>query len=429
MSTSKIKKAYDFFCVAELQNLVFSLEDICEHTGWAVSTVGDYRTKKWGSFLVEDKDGFFTCKGMIDFPYPSFERLYRQKIEITPLDYRPFYTDEINIYLEKSRESVQLAIQIYNNPIAKFRTEGYLVQMIIGLTMLFHAIFEKKGLEYWYKDPESGEPQVINGEKKYWEITKCANEYYKGMQTPELENIKFCAEIRNKIEHRYFVNLDLNLSGYSQSLLNNYETILIKEFGNYFSLGDSHTLLALQISNFSKNYHENINKLYKKNYEEISEFIQRFNRDLPIEFLSSDRFNFKAFLIPKLGNHATSSDVSIEFVNYDSQNPEEMEKYKNMVAFIKERKISVNNPDMYLPSIVVKKVQEIEPSFNMHLHTRAWKYFKVRPTENSPIGCNADYCVYNEPVDKFVYTKKWVEFLIDQVSNHDLIESLRKFHP
>lgn len=50
----------------------------------------------------------------------------------------------------KSRESALLAVSIYNNPQTIFKTYAYIVNMCIAWTSLFHAIFEKRKIKYFY---------------------------------------------------------------------------------------------------------------------------------------------------------------------------------------------------------------------------------------------------------------------------------------
>ncbi len=39
-----------------------------------------------------------------------------------------------------------LGVSTYNNPLIKFKTYGFIINMTIAFTSLFHAIFEKKAL-------------------------------------------------------------------------------------------------------------------------------------------------------------------------------------------------------------------------------------------------------------------------------------------
>jgi hypothetical protein len=425
-NTKKIQKAHEFFCNSEKEDIKFSLDDIANETGWALSTVDGYRTKKWNNFLIEEEHNRFRCKNILDFPLKAFIKIHEQRVEIHPDQYRPDFNDVTDILIDKSRESVMLAIQIYNNPTIKFKSEGFIVFMVIAFTTLFHAIFQRKDQYYWYMD-EEGNPRIVDGDKKYWELSTCITKYYQDKQTPEKQNLYLCISIRNKIEHRYYEAVDFDLSGYCQALLLNYEDLLVTEFGKYFSLGGNQLSLALQISSYNSSIEKVKNVIQKQNYEEIMQFIQDFRQNLPLTIIESDRFCFRAFLIPRIGNHKNSSDVAIEWVNYDPENPVEMENLNKMACLIKEKRVQVANQGRYLPSVVVKQLENRGIFINIQTHTKAWKFYKVRTSDHSPKGCNSKYCQFSEPHKNFIYTAEWVDFLAQQLSDKEEFAKIQNF--
>ena len=52
--------------------------------------------------------------------------------------------------IKKSRESALSAVQIFNNPNILFKSETYIVLMIIAWTYLLHAYFKDKKIDYRY---------------------------------------------------------------------------------------------------------------------------------------------------------------------------------------------------------------------------------------------------------------------------------------
>lgn len=52
--------------------------------------------------------------------------------------------------VDKSRESALCAIRIFNDPHVSFKSETFIVLMIIAWTYLLHAHYRKKGIEYRY---------------------------------------------------------------------------------------------------------------------------------------------------------------------------------------------------------------------------------------------------------------------------------------
>jgi hypothetical protein len=374
--TPGAQKAYKFFCEAEKSSRVFTLEEVSRATGWKLSTVKGYRSKKWHRF-VKRADGGYTSQEVTSLSEDAFIRLHAQKISLGQDILRPRYGPKIDEQIDKSREAALLAIQIYNNPLVSFRTYGYIIQMVIAHTSLFHAIFERDEVEYWYKN-DDGSPEIVDGDYMYWELIECVRNFYEGETTAETENIRFFVQLRNKIEHRFIPRLDMTVSGYCQALLLNYERLLVTEFGNYFGLGQD-LALALQLSEYSQEQLRVIRRVQSQNFRDIREYITEFCRPLSDEIIQSDRFCFRAFLIPKIGNHAKSSDIAIEFVKYDPTSIKDMENYEKQIALIRMKQVPVADQGMLKPSDVVRAVKERTGlEFSMYHHTNAWKKYGVR---------------------------------------------------
>jgi hypothetical protein len=140
------------------------------------------------------------------------------------------------------------------------------------------------------------------------------------------------------------------------------------------------------------------------------------------------QYSFRAFLIPKIGNHAKSSDVAIEFVVYDPTKPEEMAQYEKQVALIKERQIQVADQGLFRPKDVIEQVRKrTGADFKSSHHTNAWKLYKVRPKARVPQGCDVQYCQYSMAFRDFIYTELWVQRLCDAVIDYNEFERIRNY--
>ena len=76
-------------------------------------------------------------------------------------------------------------------------------------------------------------------------------------------------------------------------------------------------------------------------------------------------------------------------------------------------------PGARKPGVVAHEVeQQLGIRFGTNDHTRCWKQFHVRPPTGATDKANTDirYCHYDEPHDDYVYTDKWVEFLVLKLS-------------
>jgi hypothetical protein len=253
----------------------------------------------------------------------------------------------IRTLLKKARESSILAVNVYNNPTTVFRSSAYIVLMNIAWTSLFHAIFEKNNIKYFYKDPNDKRKYIrIDGERKTWDLSKCSKEYFRDGDNPIYKNIQFFVEIRNKIEHKFIPEIDQDIFGECQAYLINFEDIITKEFGEEFALADS-LLFALQYSRIrSDEQTKAIKTLQSKHFKEVKDFIDNYRLGLKDTIYSDPRYSFRVFLIPKPGNRESTSDMSVEFVKYDPENPEEMAKYEHLVTIIKEKKAPIEKIEL-----------------------------------------------------------------------------------
>lgn len=71
------------------------------------------------------------------------------------------------------------AIQIYNNPLIKFKSEMFIITAIISWTYLMHAYYSKESIGYRYfhmRGKRKRYDRTKNGAYKHWELERCINE-------------------------------------------------------------------------------------------------------------------------------------------------------------------------------------------------------------------------------------------------------------
>lgn len=338
--------------------------------------------------------------------------------------------------LENSLDGALNAVEIYNKPRTKFRVENYIVLMIIAWTKLFHSYFQAKiGDRYYYKE-KNGRYSLKNGEKRAWELDKCISEYQK-MNTENklsgavVENLKFFIGIRNKIEHRYWYgsSLDILLFGECQALLYNYENLVVKIYGEDYSINTC-LAYALQFSHLRANSQIRAQReLLSKDMEDIKKYIDKYKTNLPQEIYDSQEYSIKLLQIPKVSN-TNKKDLAIEFVNWNSLSDEDKQNYEKVTTIIKDKIITntVANSNLLRPKKVVDLVNEkTKADLNVSNHTRLWKSFRIRPYEGDPtiVKTIDKYCVFDEAHNDYLYTSEWVDFICHLIKNkgftHDVI--------
>lgn len=310
--------------------------------------------------------------------------------------------------LAKAIDSATQAISTYNDPRSSFRTGNFTILMIIAWTAATHAYLERKKISYFYKE-KNGRYKKIDGDKKAWELSRTVTEIFSETD-PIRKNIELFIKLRNKIEHRNLPSLDRELVGESQALVLNFEDWIIKEFGERYALIDT-LFVPIQLSRSLKR-----TLPVSKDEKSVINFVKNYRGLLEAEVENSQRYSFKVYLIPKIGNHRSSSDLAIEFVKYDSEDPQEMEKYDKAVVAIKEKQVPVANVNHLKPSMVLEKLKEKGYIKTMKWHTDMWRKYKVRPASGATnkSNCKSEYCIYDKPHKDYLYTDAWVQNLIEK---------------
>ncbi len=334
--------------------------------------------------------------------------------------------------LESSIDSALLAVEIYNKPRTTFRTEGFIALMIIAWTRLFHAYFNSTlGDRYFYK--KKGRYEIVDGERKAWELGACIKKYG-SLPAPVEKNLAFFINLRNKIEHRHIDKREVNalIFGECQAFLYNYETLLIDMFGSQYALNEA-LVYSLQFSHLRTPKQKKANQsALSKDLSTIVGFVEKYRAELDEDIYNSQEYSIKLIQIPKISN-TNRADAAIEFVKWDQLNQADQAAYEQIAVIVKDKRIAVSaaNVKRLKPGAVVKKVNENLPHnvLTQNLHVTLYKLFDIRPPNGAedPFETNADYCLFDETHNDYVYQDAWVEFLVHLFQAGDLSpEQLRK---
>lgn len=291
--------------------------------------------------------------------------------------------------------------------------------IVIAWTALVHAIFYRKGKCPWYRVRSSGAGRGVryarvDGEPKHWDLSECLKHHFGDQNPPERKNLEFLLGLRNKIEHRHVPELDPALYGECQACLLNLEQLLVSEFGARYALTDQ-LALALQ---FSQLIPDERNKATKAAIlaasKSVVDYIEKFRTALQPATLSSMKYSFSVFLVPRVANRSSAADMAVQFVRVDEASPEELDRLEKLNVLIREKHIPIANLGLYKPGEVVAELRKrLSCDVNMNVHTCAWRHFKVRPKAGTPTPerTDAQYCVYDSVHEDYVYTQAWVEKL------------------
>lgn len=321
------------------------------------------------------------------------------------------------ITLEASIDSALLAVEVYNKPRTAFRSEAYVALMVMAWTRLFHAHFHATiGDRYYYK--KKGRYELIDGERKAWELGTCIKKYGK-LHAPVEKNLLFFIGLRNKIEHRHIDKreVDAMIFGECQALLYNYENLLIALFGAQYALNEA-LVYSLQFSHLRTPSQEKASKAaLSKDLSDVAGYIEKYRMTLDDAEYDSQEYSIKLLQVPKISN-TNRADAAIEFVKWDELSEEDRSAYEQIAVIIKDKRVTVSaaNVKRLKPSTVIEQVNKHlgQKALTQNLHVVLYKLFKVRPPNGAddPFDTNVEYCLYDETHDDYVYQDAWVSFLV-----------------
>ncbi len=325
--------------------------------------------------------------------------------------------------IEKCRSCAIAAVDAYNRPGPRFRTAQYIVLIVMAWTALLHAIFYRKGRRPWYRKTRDGKGVryvKIDGEPKHWDLSECLTQYLGEKYPPERRNLDFLIGLRNKVEHRHLPELDASLYGECQAALMNLEELLVQEFGSKCALSEQ-LAVSLQFSQvIPEEKQKATKKLASTATRSVKDYVERFRSGLSADVLNSMKYSYTVFLVPRVANRASAADAAVQFVKVDETNQEEVERLQSLNVLIREKHIPISNVGLLKPGEVVAELKKrLQFAANQNLHTRAWKYYQVRPSANDqhPERTKSEYCVYDETHEDYVYTKAWVNKLARDLSD------------
>jgi hypothetical protein len=244
-------------------------------------------------------------------------------------------------------------------------------------------------------------------------------EVFPNLNHPLRRNIEFFIGFRNKIEHRYEPLLESVIAGKAQSLIMNYEQMLVDTFGEKESLADR-LRFPVFLTSLTDGAVSALKEVHKRLPKRLTKYVSDYDAALTDEVRDDHRYEFRVYLVQQTGPK-TEADASMRFVRFDDLTEEERAKLDQVQTIVREKQVPVSNAGNHKPSDVCRAVSEVlgvrfTPSSD---HVRAWKHYGVRPETGDahPERTDARYCVYDEPHRDYVYTDAWITKLTTELSD------------
>lgn len=335
--------------------------------------------------------------------------------------------------LGASKHEARIAVDFYNRSTGQRNLEAFIVHMSIAWLYLAHAILTRDKVDYRYWETHGKTRRLVkeDGEPKTWELKRCIRELYPNEDDPVRRNVEFFIPLRNVVEHRYAPLVEPIVAGRVQSLILNFEAKLIAEFGPSEGLSDS-LRFPIFLSTLTGDAAQALKRAYKRLPLRITNFISRYDAELPEEVRNHPNYEMRVYLLPKVGPR-TEADVAIEFVRIEELSSEERAAIDKATVIIRDRHQAVRFEDCYKASEVTKAVASAIPwKFSLYgHHTPAWKHFKVRPEAGAvePARTDEKYCVYDRAHKDYVYTRPWIDKLIRELNTTEGFRAVTGHEP
>lgn len=261
---------------------------------------------------------------------------------------RRIYSFKLEL-INKSKEAALTAVKVFNDPLIKFKSESFIVLMVIAWTYLLHAHYRSKAIEYrYFKQGKLRRKydRTRYGAYKYWELERCLNDDECPIDRDVKNNLRFLIGLRHEIEHQMTISLDNYLSGRYQACVMNYNDYLKNLFGEHHGL-DSYLTYSLQFLELTEEQVLGV-KREANVPDRLRSYITRFDQSLTQEEFENSKYSFRLIFVRKLVNRPGQADHVVEFVPPNSSLEKEIHNiYKRDV----EKK-------KYLAKHVVAEVQK-----------------------------------------------------------------------
>jgi len=315
------------------------------------------------------------------------------------------YSHKIDL-INKAREAMLAAVQIYNNPLITFKTESFIVLSHIAWTYLLHSHYRTKGIDYrYYKKGKVRKrfERNTDGSFKYWDLSKCISNQHSPLDKNTKNNLRFLIGLRHQVEHRKAEGLDSFLSARYQACALNFNRYLKRFHGDKYGL-DQNLALSLQFAQFDEPQSKTIKDKERLIPPEIFAYISDFDNQLSGAEVESERFAYRLLFTKVLAKRRGQADRVVEFIDPKSK------LAKNLSSEYLINK-EVEKPKLLASQVVAKIRRAGFKNFRMYEHTM---FFKQHD------GKNPDRGFGTEIAGKWYWYENWPPFIVSELQKEDM---------
>lgn len=216
----------------------------------------------------------------------------------------------------KSREAALTGIRVFNDPQVSFKSETFIVLMMIAWTYLLHAYYRGKRIEYRYFKQGPNRrvfDRTKHGAYKYWELERCLDNDDSPIDRDTANNLRFLIGLRHEIEHQMTRSLDAYLSGRYQACALNYNEHVKKLFGKRLGI-DQQLAYSIQFTELTE---EQVvgPKPEQTIPERLRAYVAGFDGALTHDEYNSPKYSYRLLFKQKLVNRPGQADRVVEFID------------------------------------------------------------------------------------------------------------------
>lgn len=321
--------------------------------------------------------------------------------------------------LEESRRQALVAVDFYNRPGDRRSFGDFVIHIHLAWQNLIHADRMHNKLEIYYRERGSARKYVRNpdGSKKTWDLARCLREEFAD-NNPIRVNVEFFIGLRNYIEHHFQDSLLHVTSAETHALIINFESELVRRFGEDFSLSQELKFPVFVQSLKPDQYREQLS-MRRSLPLSAKTYISEFENSIPENVSSDDRYAYKLLLMPIKGSKS-EADMALNFVRADDLTEDERKKIAHGEGnvIIAEKYKEVANINRYLPSKAAKEIEERIPfRFTVNDFTALRKNWLIGPESagGKMLANSQNYAVPDLARKDCLYTQDLIEKAVEKL--------------
>ena len=286
-----------------------------------------------------------------------------------PMERRKRAPNRVPSLISASREAALNAIQSYHNPLTKFKSETFIINMTVAWTYLLHAFYIRRRVDIGYFQIMSEARRFDRTQGRgyrYWDLSRCISVSECPLRPEVKSNIEFMIGLRNEVVHKGSTELDDALAPMFLANCINFEKSIVDLFGRKYSL-DPHLRFALQFRDLVHSHHLDAEPLPSN----VTDYITTFETALPASVLDSPGYAYRVFMTRRTANNPNRADRVIEFVDENSDIARQLNREQ---VVIKERERSKKLPKTIVDTMKRKGF----PSFTVNEHTKLWQAVQAK---------------------------------------------------